>query len=408
MPHEIVPIGAEQLPELHRVVETAFGHESTPERVEEERSVVEYDRFFGVRDRTELVASAGAYSFELTVPGANVLPVAGVTWIGVLPTHRRQGILRRMMEHQLEDVAARGEAVAVLTASEGSIYGRFGYGVASQVLQAEIRRSRSQFLRQPSAGGRCRLLWGAARKEPLMAVYDEWRLERPGALSRHGGLWDVHLADREHRRHGGNALFVVVHESASGEIDGYARYRTKDRRGFDDKLLMVQEVIALDPEVEAALWRFLLDLDLIDTVEASARPLDDALRWRLSDPRAYEVKWLSDWLWARILDVPAALSARSYSTDGSLVLDVVDPMRPGGAARGRFQLDGGPDGASCKPSGAPVDITLPVESLASAWLGAVPFTTLAAAGRAEASREALLRADALFRSTPLTFCNTPF
>lgn len=408
MAHEIVPIDPEQLPELHRVIETAFGHESTAERVEEERSVVEYDRFFGVRDGAELVAGGGAYSFELTVPGPDSLAVAGVTWIGVLPTHRRQGILRMMMEHQLNDVVERGEAVAVLTASEGSIYGRFGYGVSSQVLQAEIRRSRSQFLREPAAGGRCRLLWGDARKVPLMAVYDAWRREQPGALSRREGVWDNHLADREHRRRGGNALFVVVHESASGEIDGYARYRTKDRAGFDDKLLMVQEVIALDQEVEAAIWRFLLDIDLIETVEASSRPLDDALRWRLRDPRAYEVRWLNDWLWARILDVPAALSARTYATEGSLVLDVVDPMRAGGAASGRFHLDGGPDGASCKPTDAPADITLTVESLAGGWLGAVPFTTLAAAGRVEASREALLRADALFRSIPLPFCNTPF
>lgn len=420
MSHEIVPIGADELAALHRVIETAFGHESTQERVDEERSVVEYDRFFGVHDGSELVAGGGAYSFELTLPrspgsagssrkqNADTMAVAGVTWIGVLPTHRRRGILRRMMEHQLDDVAARGEAVAVLTASEGAIYQRFGYGVATQVLQAEIPKSGGQFLHEPAAGGRCRLLWGEARKDPLMAVYDAWRRERPGALSRHGGFWDVHLADRPHRRGGGNALFVVVHESDSGEIDGYARYRTKDRERFDDKLLMVQEVIAGDPEVEAALWRFLLDVDLIGAVEASVRPLDDPLRWRLLDPRAYRVRWLNDWLWARIVDVPSALSARSYPVEGSLVLEVLDAMRPDGAAAGRFQLEGGPDGASCKPTDASPDLTLPVDALGATWLGAVPFTTLAAAGRIDASREALLRADSLFRSTPLPFCNTPF
>lgn len=408
MPYEIVPIGAGELLELHRVIETAFGHESTAERVEEERSVVEYDRYFGVRDGAELVAGGGAYSFELTVPGPDSLAVAGVTWIGVLPTHRRKGILRMMMEKQLDDVAERGEAVAVLTASEGSIYGRFGYGVASQLVQVEIPRSRSRLVPEPAAGGRCRMLWGDDRKGPLMAVYDAWRREQPGAISRNGGFWDIHLADRMHRRGGGSALFVVVHESDSGQIDGYARYRTKDRERFDDKLLLVQEVIARDPEVEASLWRFLLDIDLIGAVEASLRPLDDPLRWRLEDPRAYGVKWLGDWLWARILDVPAALSARSYAVESSVVLDVADPMRPNGAAAGRFQLEGGPDGASCKATGAPADITLPVESLAAAWLGAVPFTTLAAARRAEGSREALLRADAFFGSTPLPFCNTPF
>ena len=143
-------------------------------------------------------------------------------------------------------------------------------------------------------------------------------------------------------------------------------------------------------------------------MEGSLQPVDDPLRWRLRDPRAYDVQWMDDWMWARVLDVPAALSARTYSAEGSVVFDVVDPVRPSGAACGRFQLDGGPDGASCKPTDATADITLPVDALATAWLGAVPFTTLGAAGRLAGDRPALLRADALFRSTPLPFCNTPF
>jgi predicted acetyltransferase len=406
--YDIVPIGEAELPVLHRVIETAFGHESIADRLQDEYAIVEYDRWFGVQDGAELVGGGGAYTFELTVPGSEALPAAGVTWIGVLPTHRRRGILTQMMTHQLDDVVERGEPVAILTASEGAIYGRYGYGVATQVVEARIRQSRGQFHRGPATGGRLRLLWGDDRKAPLMDVYDRWRRQRAGALSRKEGLWDIYMADREYRRQGASALFVVVHETESGEVDGYARYRTRDREEFDDKLLVVQEVIATDPEVEAALWRYLLDVDLVGDIEASFQQIDDPLQWRLRDPRSYDVKWRNDWMWARLLDVPVALSARTYASEGSLVFEVIDPRRPRGGASGRFQLDGGPDGASCKPTDATPEVTLPVEVLGSVWLGGVPLSTYVRAGRAEATPAAVARADAMFRATPLPYCNTPF
>jgi predicted acetyltransferase len=408
VPHEIIPIGEDDLASLHRVVETAFGHVSDPARVDEERLIIEYDRMFGVREGGELVAGGGAFSFDVTLPGLATLPVAGVTWIGVLPSHRRRGILTKMMEFQLDDIAARGESVAVLTASEAVIYGRFGYGVTTQVVQVEIAKPRGTFHRIPDISARFRMVWGDDAREPMASVYDEWRRQRPGAISRNAGVWQMYVNDREWNRDGGSPMFVVLHEDSSGQPDGYARYRTKDTGDFESKQLIVLEVIAVDPEVEAALWRFVLDVDLIGTVVGRLQPVDDPLQWRLRDSRAYGVKWLDDFMWARLLDVPAALAARTYATESSLVFEVADAFRPSGAAAGRFQLDGGPDGASCKPTDASPDIALPVEVLGAIWLGAVPLSTYVAAGRASGAPDAVARADAMFRSTPLPFCNTGF
>ena len=173
--------------------------------------------------------------------------------------------------------------------------------------------------------------------------------------------------------------------------------------------MIVSEVIAIDPEVEAALWRFMLDLDLARKFELPAQPVDSQVPWRLADQRSYHSGGLWDFLWLRVMDTAAALAARSYATSDALVLDVVDPFRPDGAAAGRFRLEGGPDGATCVPEkSADADVTLSVESLGSAYLGGVRWSTLATAGRVDATPDVLKRADAMFTSTPLPFCNTGF
>jgi predicted acetyltransferase len=334
------------------------------------------------------------------------LPVAGVTWVGVLPTHRRRGILSRMMEHQLDDVVARGESIAVLTAAEAVIYGRYGYGVGSRFAEVEIKTRRSEFAVPVDAGGTMRLVWGDEAAKLVPPIYDAWRRNRNGAVSRNDGVWTHNFQDKEWNRHGWGAQFVVVHQTDAGEADGYARYRVK--QGEDTNRAKVIEVIALDAEVEAALWRFVLDLDLTSVVEGSRQPIDDPLRWRLADSRDYDTKGVWDWLWVRLLDVPAALSARRYDVAGSVVFEVADRFRPDGEASGRFRLDGGPDGATCTRTTDDADITIPVEVLGAAYLGGVPFTALAAARRASGSPDALRRADAMFVTTPQPYCNTPF
>jgi predicted acetyltransferase len=203
-------------------------------------------------------------------------------------------------------------------------------------------------------------------------------------------------------------LFYAVHEDANGRPDGYVAYRIK---GPDDdyRALVLDELIAIDPDVETALWQFAFGVDLTDRLELKGQPLDSQLPWRLVDQRAYECTGVWDHLWLRVMDAPAALSARRYATEGSLVLEIVDSFRPDGAAAGRFRLAGGPDGAECvAEKSAEPDITVPVEALGSAYLGTVPWTTLAAAGRVTGAPDALHRADAMFACSPTPYCNTDF
>jgi predicted acetyltransferase len=407
--YEIREITADNLLELHRVISTAFGEEPKPERIEDEHLTIEFDRMIGVADGDQLVASAGAYSFELTVPGGNTLPMAGVTWVGCLPSHRRRGILRKMMKFQLDDVARRGEAIAGLTASEAVIYGRFGYGVASQFVDAKIRKSLSTFLAAPKATGRIRMLWDDEKPKVLPPIFDEWRRQRCGAIDRSDGRWEALLRDRSFDRQGASTMFHAVHEDRRGVPDGYVAYRIKQGDDDADSTGIVREVVAIDPEVEAALWRFVFDIDLTDRYVVRVQPVDSQLPWRLADPRAFHITGLWDFLWLRVMNTPAALAARSYATEGSLVLEIVDPFRPRGAAAGRFRLEGGPDGATCKKEkSASPDLTMSVESLGSAYLGGIRWSTLAAAGRVTGSSDALRRADAMFESTPLPFCSTGF
>lgn len=410
MAYEICSIGPDELGDLGRAVSTAFGDNMSDEELEDERLIVEYERMIGVADNGQLVAGAGAYSFEHTLPGNTLVPVAGVTWVGCLPSHRRRGILTSMMRYQLDDIVDRGESVAILTASEAVIYGRFGYGLSSQAAWAKVPTKRGAFAREPDAGGRIRFVWGDERAKVLPSVFDQWRRTRPGSVDRNEGKWKGYLLDRERNRRGASPLFTVVHEDNTGTADGYAWYRIRQGKEEGPNTIVVREVIASDAEVEAALWRFLLDLDLAETLEAEAQPLDSILPWRLRDHRAYRVSFVGDFLWTRVLDTPAALAARRYATAGSLVIDVVDEFRPTGAAAGRFRLDASPDGATCEPVDRSVDadISVTAAGLGSAYLGGVPWSTLAAGGRANGTRDALHTADLLFSSTPLPFCNTGF
>jgi predicted acetyltransferase len=403
------PITTEEFAALHRVLFTAFGEDATPESVEYERIGFEPERSIAAIEDGEFGGSAGAYSFELTLPGGERVPAAGVTWVGVLPTHRRTGLLRSMMVRQLDDIAGRGEPVAVLTASEGSIYGRFGYGAATFYASVDLPTQGTEFLRPPAAPGRIRLVPADAAAKVLPPLLDATRAIRPGMLSRSEAFWEGYLQDPQWRRDGASARWYAVHEGAAGP-DGYVAYRVKgagEKRG--GSTVEATHLHAPDPEVEAALCRYLLDIDLAAKVSFRWRPTDDPLRWRLANQDRYQVRRLGDWLWVRLVDVETALAARRYTTAGILVLEVTDPFRPD--RNGTYRLEGGPDGAVCQRVAAPVggvDVTLQVDALGSAYLGGVSFATLAAAGRVQGDPAAQLRADAMFTWTPPPYCDQPF
>jgi predicted acetyltransferase len=391
---------------------TAFGETINEEHVEDDRATwADLDRTLGVVEDGRWVGTAAAYTFDLTLPGGTTAPAAGVTAVGVLPTHRRQGVLTALMDRQLDDVAERGEPLAILGASEAVIYGRFGYGVATHFAKAEIDSRRADFVTPPSVSGRIRLVSKDEAAKILPGLWDQYRVTRPGELTRDAHYWDVHFRDRERWRRGASTNHFAIHESTAGVADGYARYRIKDdwSPAHPGNTVFGLEVISADQEVEAALWRFLIDIDLTLSVKEMYRPVDDWLRWRLVDSRAYRTAEIADFLWVRPVDIAAALAARRYGQEGTLVLGVTDPFRP--ANTGAYRLDGGPDGATCTRVDTAVepDIALEARALGSLYLGGVSFTTLARAGRVHASDQATLRkADVMFAGQVAPFNQTGF
>ena len=411
MDYEIRPVTGDEFADFRRADDAAFGWYPSDEDIEADRAQFEPDRSLAVFDAGRIVGTAAAFSFELTLPGFTIVPVAGVTAVGVLPTHRRRGILRALMERQLEDVRARGESMAVLTASESLIYGRFGYGLATSVMGIDIDPRHGAFARpvEQRGPGRLTLLDHQALKEVAPVVYDRARRRQPGALNRGPERWDAIMRSPAKPMDGASALFCVAHESAPGQVDGLALYRVRSQwtDGIAGGTLLLREIFAAAPEVYAALWQYLLGVDLITTIQCSNRPVDEPLRWLLADPRRLRVTRLTDDLWLRVVDVPAALSARRYGATDSLVLELSDPFLPRNA--GRYELDGGPDGASCRPTTADPDFALDVADLGAIFLGGVSPTALARVGRvAEERPGALHRADALFASDRAPYCGAGF
>jgi predicted acetyltransferase len=409
--YEIRPITIDEIAAFVRTEHAPFGEHASDEIIEELRPAIiaDLDRTLAVLEGDRIVATTGAWAFELSLPGGTRVPVPGVTAVAVLATHRRRGILRALMTRQLADVRERGEALAVLNASESSIYGRFGYGVATHAATITIDTRDAAFTRPVDDDGRIRLIDGKEAGAVFPAVHERYLGVQAGEVARPPHWWDQLFLDPEREREGASALFFAIHERA-GECDGYAWYRTRKhwKDGLHDHTLELGELVTLDPRVRLAMWRFLLDVDLMERVTAPNFPVDEPLRWVLADPRRLRVSRLGDWLWVRLLDIPTALAARRYALDGGLVVEVADAFVP--ECGGRYRLDAGPDGASCtRADTAEPDLAMTVDALGAAYLGGVRFSTLARAGLVEEQRAgALARADALFATDPLPYCNSEF
>lgn len=391
--------------EVDRVV---FAETPSPAVAAAEQSVLPADRVLTVIDGDpttgQVVGTAGSYRFDLSLPGGTSLPVAGVTNVGVLPTHRRRGIFRRLMIRQHDDIAAEGLAVAVLNASDARIYGRFGYGMASRYAVVQVDTHRGGFV-TAAPTSRLRLMRSADAGGVLPALYTAAAATRPGTLSRSAAWWSMVLGDTEMWKGGGHHE-VVVAEPDGDDPGGYAMYRVAP--AGDGLAVTVREVVAATAGTHAALWRYLLDVDLAVSVAAEV-PVDDALLWWLDDPRALATGQLRDFLFVRILDTPAALGARRYRVPVDVVLEVTDDFRPDGAAAGRFVLRGDATGAVCMPTADDPDITLGVDALGSLLLGGVDAHVLAAAGRLTAHRNGVLDMVATaFGWSPAPYCATRF
>ncbi|MFF7768123.1 GNAT family N-acetyltransferase [Streptomyces massasporeus] len=368
------------------------GFGGVPESAEERElwnSLTEFDRSLGVWDGDECVGTAGAFSFRLTVPGGTSLPVAGVTMVSVAATHRRRGLLTSMMRRQLDDVRAWGEPLAVLTASEPAIYGRFGYGNATLSLTAEIDTTRVG-LSVPDGTDDVRVRYAVPADvlDVCEAVYARLVPARPGMLARQPGWERLGVLDPASEREGASPLQCVLAER-DGETVGYARYRVKPEwePSGSNGTVIVEELAGLDPTADAALWRFLFGIDLTSKVTVRSRPVDDAWQYLVTDPRRCHPR-VRDSLYVRPVEVGAALAARTYQTPVDVVFEVEDAFCPWNA--GRWRLSGDAKGASCERTSDAADVALSVRELGAAYLGGVSLGALGAAGRVRELRPGAL------------------
>ena len=325
---KIRPVKAKELPEFFRANGVAFSDEWDPVELELEQTLMARDRMVTAEDDGSLVGSGAAFSFDMTIPGASA-PTAGVTWIGVLPTHRRRGILTEIMDHIHSDAHKRGEPLAALWAAESAIYPRFGYGLAAPDQEFEVERGRTAWLRTKPITGQVRLIEAEAAPERFGAIYDRERLRRPGMIARNQGWWRLRLLDVRQRRDGTSPLYHVIHQGASG-ADGYVAYRVRhDWSGsHPGGVVKVLELMASTEEASRALWAYCFDIDLTVRIQARHRPLDDPLPWMVADYRRLRAL-TRDALWLRLVDVDAALAARKYSAEDVLVFEVTDASAPG-------------------------------------------------------------------------------
>ena len=383
-------------------VDQAFGDLPGEEDFAREEKVMPNDRILSAFEGDYAVGAAASYPFRLTIPGGD-LPAAGVTWVGVLPSHRRRGVLTEMMRRQIEDVHERGEPLAILWASEAAIYGRFGYGIAAPVHFLEAERARFRLRDDPGPVGNVRLVDRDEAARLFPPIYETVRTSTPGTLSRTKAWWtEQKLADPEGWRRGAGPKFYAVVE-ADGAPTAYAIYRIKGEwaQGIPRNEVRVVEAFATSAGGARDLWRFLFGIDLIAKVVMFGFDPGSPLFLMVSDPRSLQLR-VADGLWLRLVDLEAALRARSYADGEPVVIDVRDDLCPWN--KGRYRIGDGVE----RTRGA-ADLELDVADLAAAYLGGFDFHRLAAADRVrELKPGGLERASLLFRTQRPPYCPEVF
>jgi predicted acetyltransferase len=358
-------------------------------KVERARSTWEFDREIGAFDDGRLVALTGGMSFETTVPGGARVPTLGLTRVGVLPTHRRRGLLTSLIREQFRLALDRGDVLSGLWASEAPIYGRFGYGLAGLSANYEIDTREAQFRQPLTDTGHIRLLDHNEIAAVIPDLYSRIGTSTVGSITRNQSLWSHYLRDFSIERVTA-AHWFAIHTDVSGNTDGYVEYQKSASKPAEGHAVDLVDLISATPESYAALWRFILDLDLVRVVQAEERPIDEPLRHLLANPRAMKLQPDSWEEWTRVLDVRRALELRTYNTDESLTLHISDTFLPHNT--GVYSVGAG----RTEP-----EISLDAEALGAVYLGGTSFGELATAGRlTELVPGAVTRADRLFATRP--------
>jgi predicted acetyltransferase len=390
-------ISSEELPAFMHALDLAFHGDGNEDELRQESLIAEPDRYFVALDGERFVGTAGACTTRFSVPGGSVT-APGVTAVGVLASHRRRGINTRLMSSLLDQAAERGEPLAYLWASESPIYGRFGYGMASLCAELEMPTDRAAFVPGVELPGQVLLLPRDEALGMMRQAYDAAVTTRPGMIEVDDRWWEWLF--HKQKKDEDEPPFFAVHMDDAGVPDGYAVYKVKHdwSHGVPASELKVENMVCASAGAEASLWRYLFDVDLVAVVKAWDRPPDESLLWLVQEPRRLRFS-LSDGLWVRIVDIPAALGARRYAADGRLVLDVEDHFRPETSGRYELIVEGGDP--MCRPTDADAEIVCTVGALGAAYLGGSSFRQLA---RAQQVRElgsgALERADAMFAWDP--------
>lgn len=391
----------EEFERFASVIEAAFSSLATPEAIENERRVAELDRMVVSTDGDEIVGGAGVYSLRLSVPGGDVA-CGGVTSVGVLPTHRRRGANTGMMRMVLQDVRERGEPIAALHASQGAIYGRFGFGLATLRAEIDLEARASAFVRGYGPAGSVRLAERADALDAIVAVSAASRAARPGAPETDPRWVEYRLGDH-HDPADRVEPFFLVHRT-DGIDDAYAWYRVRQEwpDGIPSYKLEVHDLQAITPQAYAEIWRAVLDVDLVARVTSWNRPVDEPLLHLLAEPRALRLG-VRDGLWLRLLDIPAALDARAYTADGEVVIEVDDRFCPWNDGRYRLEVSGGR--GSCTRTDTDPNLAASVNVLGAAYLGGTTFRQSARGLQVRELRPgALAEVDAMFAWDPAPWC----
>jgi predicted acetyltransferase len=404
---EVRTITDSEVPAFVAAVSTGFLNPSGDLDAEARRPGMILDRTWAAFDGQKVVATLRSFPTDLTLPGGDTVTVSGVTAVTTTSTHRRRGLATRVVHAELAAALDRGEPASVLIAAEWPIYGRFGYGAATEHQTWTLDTRLARLRERPQ--GTVEFVDKDTARLAIPKVYDLHRLATPGEISRPDRFWDVDFGILRFPSWGDpKPGFNAVALNDRGEVTGIVRYLHDE--SYTDRRVQgtveVQAMFTTHRDADALLWDHLIGLDVATTVRAPDRPADEVLPWLLADARHARPGSRADFLWLRPLDVAALLGTRAYGVPGKLVLEVVDAA---GFAGGRYLLDAGPDGATCARTAASADLTLDVSVLGSACLGGYPVGLLARAGLVdEHTPGAVGRADAMFRAERAPWCSTWF
>lgn len=390
---EIRTAVADDVERMFHVDGRNFGFSYTPEMIADGVPTLDLSRFRHAWDGDELVGVAGSFALDVTLPGGSSVPMGGVTWVSVSATHRRRGILTRLMDAVHADIDERGEPVASLGASESAIYERFGYGAATVHRSVEIH-TRGLDLREAfrPPPGTVRFMDAETAHAVIPPLWERYRRTRSAEVTR-TPMWHEFLLRRWSLPDGDASPVHFLRHA-----DGYAAYRVAGRwnEGFPEHELRLLELVAVTPDAHAALWSTLLGVDLVARIVSHCVPDDDPLPYLLPDPRAVRTVALNDGIWVNVRDPAIAFGARTYGTDDRIVVEVDGR---------RWAIEGGPDGGSCRVVRSRPDLVAVPSALGPLLHGGVRASTLVAGRRLTArSPDALRRADAFFSTSPSPYC----